>query len=119
MFHTITHTVKSAPEFSSGWLGLTNSLYYQGYYSFSSRSADKGEKYQSTFWGVTFSSVDGFHFGLWSLSTSTVKKKICLTQKKISLILISNVLFCTRIFKNYDQFELQMNLTQFFVNLNH
>lgn len=99
MFHTITHTVKSAPEFSSGWLGLTNSLYYQGYYSFSSRSADKGEKYQSTFWGVTFSSVDGFHFGLWSLSTSTVKKKICLTKKKSVSFLYAMYYFVPEFFK--------------------
>lgn len=58
------------------------------YYNFNSLSSGKCEKYQSTFCGVTFSNVAGFHFGLWSLSTRTEKNNIVSMILKSLLLII-------------------------------
>lgn len=50
------------------------------------------EKHCSTYWSDTPSSVDGFHLGLWSLSTNTANTRI----KKILLLVLSIYLYTIR-----------------------
>ena len=50
---------------------IVNNKEYHSYHSKSSLSSGSLEKYQSTCWGVTPSTVAGCHDGLWSLSTNT------------------------------------------------